>query len=343
MVITRSKTGNASDGKQATLEDFDVATQTKQRKSAAAKGSKSRDTQPKTTQSSRKRKAHQPPSPPPAESMPSDNPIEDGRPRKVPKGSTPSDPVGAARRAAETRKQDPRGGAPEARSKGQSGHSAKTAQNGTKSTKTEQKASKEERDSASKDDEGEEEEDKSIMINRAPVLSLWAACVTAFLYPDVKWEACLSAGATIATLCAISKGRAVGKVDPPDDTAEKKAEKKHKREKDKQSSPQVLDVMSFPLPLNSKDGSKSVMMSGKPKPQSEPALVGKFGGEGAYRSVREAMEEGLKSWNDDQNELNRKAFGMYEKFRPGVPSGGQGWGRKGELRLEKIGEVVKKG
>jgi hypothetical protein len=35
-------------------------------------------------------------------------------------------------------------------------------------------------------------------------------------------------------------------------------------------------------------------------------------------------------------ELNRVGFRLYERFRPEVPEGAQGWGAKGELRLERI-------
>ncbi len=35
-------------------------------------------------------------------------------------------------------------------------------------------------------------------------------------------------------------------------------------------------------------------------------------------------------------ELNRVGFRLYEQFRPDVPEGAQGWGAKGELRVERI-------
>ena len=35
-------------------------------------------------------------------------------------------------------------------------------------------------------------------------------------------------------------------------------------------------------------------------------------------------------------EFNRVGFRLYERFRPDVPDGAQGWGAKGELRLERI-------
>jgi hypothetical protein len=57
------------------------------------------------------------------------------------------------------------------------------------------------------------ESDDGIMINRAPVLELWAATVTSFLYPKISWDTSLSAGGAISTLCAISKGRAIGAIE----------------------------------------------------------------------------------------------------------------------------------
>jgi len=35
-------------------------------------------------------------------------------------------------------------------------------------------------------------------------------------------------------------------------------------------------------------------------------------------------------------ELAAKAFSLYERFRPAIPAGVQGWGAKGELRLDLV-------
>jgi hypothetical protein len=35
-------------------------------------------------------------------------------------------------------------------------------------------------------------------------------------------------------------------------------------------------------------------------------------------------------------ELNRVGFRLYERFRPNVPAGAEGWGATGELRIERI-------
>jgi hypothetical protein len=34
--------------------------------------------------------------------------------------------------------------------------------------------------------------------------------------------------------------------------------------------------------------------------------------------------------------LNRVGLRLYERFRPNVPAGAEGWGAKGELRIERI-------
>jgi hypothetical protein len=35
-------------------------------------------------------------------------------------------------------------------------------------------------------------------------------------------------------------------------------------------------------------------------------------------------------------DLNRIGFRLYERFRPDVPAGAEGWRAKGELRIERI-------
>ena len=50
--------------------------------------------------------------------------------------------------------------------------------------------------------------------------------------------------------------------------------------------------------------------------------------------VRAAMEALAASLPPD--ELNRTGFRLYERFRPEVPEGVEGWGAKAELRVERI-------
>jgi hypothetical protein len=61
------------------------------------------------------------------------------------------------------------------------------------------------------------EDTKIVIINRAPVLHLWSACVAHFLYPELSWETCLSAGSAVSAICAVAKGRSIGTVPEKDD------------------------------------------------------------------------------------------------------------------------------
>jgi hypothetical protein len=182
-----------------------------------------------------------------------------------------------------------------------------------------------------KSDESESGESKDeILINRAPVLELWAATVTSFLYPDISWETSLSAGGAISTLCAISKGRAIGTIDKKDPS---KAEKTKQRSKGDQLD--ELEVMGFYLKM--KD--RHVLVSDKPKKANEQTLIKKFG-EAAYEQVKDAFRDSLQSWSGQEEELNAQAFHHYEVFRPTVPKGQKGWGRKGNLNLQTVKDAI---
>lgn len=185
--------------------------------------------------------------------------------------------------------------------------------------------------SAPKGDESKSDESKDdILINRAPVLELWAATVASFLYPEASWKTCLSAGSAISTLCAISKGRAIGTIDKKDrETAEKK------KQRSKGDQLEELEVMSFHLKL--KDG--HVLVGDKPKKANEQTLIKKFG-EAAYERVKETFQDSLQSWSGQEDELDAQAFHHYEVFRPTVPKGQKGWGRKGNLNLQTVKEAV---
>jgi hypothetical protein len=181
-----------------------------------------------------------------------------------------------------------------------------------------------------KSDESESGESKDeILINRAPVLELWAATVTSFLYPDISWETSLSAGSAISTLCAISKGRAIGTIEKKDPSTAKKKKSAKSDQLDE------LEVMGFHLKL--KDG--HVLVGDKPKKANEQTLIKKFGEE-AYKQAKETFQTSLQSWSGQEGELNAQAFHHYEVFRPTVPKGQKGWGRKGILNLQTVKDAV---
>lgn len=174
--------------------------------------------------------------------------------------------------------------------------------------------------------------ERPITINRAPVLELWGACVAHFTHPDLSWDLCLSIGSSISTITAISKGRAIGSIAPPDESKKRKGD-----DDDDEEDLPTINVMGFPI-ITKGD---AVMVKGKPKTTREANLQRKYG-EGNYERAKDTMMEALESWKGDEDDLDGQAFHMYEKFRPDVATGQKGWGRKGELHLSKIKDVVRR-
>lgn len=133
----------------------------------------------------------------------------------------------------------------------------------------------------------------------------------------------------VSAICAVAKGRSIGTV-PGKDSEDKGGRKK------KQVGEEV-EIMHFKLRL--KDG-LVVVGEGKGKPGGEDTLKRKFGEQ--YEKVKGVFEEVLKSWKAQKEELNQRAFKMYEEFRPDVKKRQKGWGRKAELRLEKVRSAVER-
>lgn len=180
-----------------------------------------------------------------------------------------------------------------------------------------------------------DELEKPIIINRAPVLELWGACVAQFLHPDFSWNLCLSIGSSISTITAISKGRSIGTSAPLD---EAKNDASNDQNKKKEDGLTTVKVMGFPMTI--KDD--SVVVKGKPKTTREVSLIRKYGSDDNYGKVKDTMSEALDGWKDKEDDLDAKAFHMYEKFRPDVAKGQKGWGRKGELHLSKVRDTIRK-
>lgn len=174
----------------------------------------------------------------------------------------------------------------------------------------------------------------TILINRAPVLHLWAASVVHFVHPELSWSTCLSAGSAISTITAIAKGRAIGTIEDKKDTEEKR-----KKKEQGPTDVETIEVMQFKLRV--KNGLAMVGSEQKGKAGNDGPLKSKFGEE-SYERVKETFEKSLKSWEGDEEELNRKAFGFYEDFRPSVSAGQKGWGRKGVLKLDTVQKVIRK-
>jgi len=166
---------------------------------------------------------------------------------------------------------------------------------------------------------------RKIQINRAPVLTLWAAVVAERL-GFAKDEA-LSLGKGVAGMTAQSKGRRLGIYKPAPVEIKKARAKKPTEEF-------LVEVCGRPVPaVNTPQGVRAVNKGKSVEPEPvERYLESKFGE--ALEPVRQEMRALAKAFKPEQ--LATTAFRLYEEFRPVVPEDATGWGAKGEMDLNQI-------
>ena len=166
-----------------------------------------------------------------------------------------------------------------------------------------------------------------VAINRAPVLTLWAAVVAERRGYDR--DASLTFGKAVAGLNAQAKGRRLGIYGEP-----KGPEHGGPPKKVGLGEEFWVEICGRPVPAkNTEDGSRAVV---KDKPidpaQVQKYLEGKFGD--SLRAVREAMVTLAAAFEPEA--LEQQAYGLYEAFRPKIAPGKRGWGQAGELELDLI-------
>jgi hypothetical protein len=173
---------------------------------------------------------------------------------------------------------------------------------------------------------------KKIKINRAPVLTLWAAIVAERLGYDE--ETALTLGKAVAGLNAQSKGRRLGIYE------EKRDEDKDKETKEgRPVTLEFIELLGRGVPaVKTPQGLRAALKGEQIDAESvQKYLKQKFGED--LDEARAAMEKLAKAYTPRQ--LAVEAYGLYEKFRPEIPEGMKGWGAKGELDLDAIRSLAK--
>lgn len=165
-----------------------------------------------------------------------------------------------------------------------------------------------------------------VKVNRAPVLTLWAAVVAERLGFD-RDEA-LTMGRVVAGLNAYAKGKSLGLFKPVPE------EVRRERERLREGVEMHVDLLHRAVPVTVTPEGLRALSKGKPiAPASvQRYLQGKFGD--ALGAVEQAMQKLAASIDPD--ELARSAYSLYEAFRPEVPAGVRGWGAAGVLDLQHI-------
>ena len=171
-----------------------------------------------------------------------------------------------------------------------------------------------------------------IKINRAPVLTLWATIVAERM--GYKKDEALTFGKAVAGLNAQSKGRRLGIYE---EKSEEEKEKEAKKEKPVKT--EFIEILGRGVPaVKTPQGLRAAIKGEEIDAESvESYLKKKFGDD--LDEARAAMEKLAKAYTPKQ--LEKEAYGLYEKFRPKIPEGTKGWGAKGELDLDYITSLAK--
>jgi len=167
---------------------------------------------------------------------------------------------------------------------------------------------------------------RTVTVNRAPVLTLWAAVVAQRLGFD--WGEALTLGRAVAGLNAYSKGVSLGLFTP--------APKSVKEKKTTLRAGAILhiDLLHRAVPVQpTPDGFRALSKDRPISPDSVTRyLESKFGD--ALDDLTSAMKKLALSMTPTR--LAGEAYRLYEKFRPSVPAGVSGWGAAGKLDLDQI-------
>ena len=170
-----------------------------------------------------------------------------------------------------------------------------------------------------------------LMINRAPVFTLWGTVVGERL--GFQRDEAMSLAKVMAGLTAQKKGRMLGIFKP--------GEIKHGQTPKKTGLGEDfwIQLCDRPVPVKNTDaGVRGVVKDKLVEPEKVTKyLSGKFGDD--LSRVEAAMVALAGSYEPD--ELESAAYSFYEQFRPNIPKGRKGWGAKGKLDLDFIRSLAK--
>jgi hypothetical protein len=170
---------------------------------------------------------------------------------------------------------------------------------------------------------------RTIEINRAPVLTLWAAVVAERM--GFQEDEALSLGRAVAGLNAQAKGRRLGLFAPKEGGA--RAARAQKRGEEF-----WIEVCGRPVPAkNTAEGARAVKGDAVIEAAGARVYLEKKFGD-ALGDARRAMRRLAAAF--EAEDLAPRAFGLYEEFRPAIPRGVRGWGAKGVLDLAKVAALA---
>jgi hypothetical protein len=170
---------------------------------------------------------------------------------------------------------------------------------------------------------------ETILINRSPVLILWATTLARILYKNLDLSEALSLGSAVATQLAKAKGTSLGIYD-----------KDGPKQYDETSPTLKADVITFEIlgmnidAVKTDSGIRAKANGQLQNPNKTWALLNKRFQDG-LGFVMELMEEAAKSAGSVE-ELRASAYRYYMHIRPDIPEGTKGWGAHGRLETYRL-------
>jgi hypothetical protein len=193
--------------------------------------------------------------------------------------------------------------------------------------------SKNKTESTNSESSGARKGDKLVIINRAPVLTLWATMVAE--REGFSRDESLTYAKWISTQFAKSKGKALGIIEK-NDTKEATKSKKQNDDGNGEEPDHVIAFgrMKIPVRKDSQRGNRLAILDGQ---LVEPYKVDyylrqKFGGK--LIETEDAMKELIDSMEVD--ELKEQAYDLYTRIRPVW----RGWGTDSALNLSMIKRIA---
>ncbi len=170
-----------------------------------------------------------------------------------------------------------------------------------------------------------------VQVNRAPVLTLWAAVVAGCL--GFSRDESLTMGRVVSGLNAYAKGKSLGLYEPQPHTLE------HQRKRLAPDAVLHVELLNRAVPMVRTPQGLRALSKDKPvDPQAvQHYLESKFAG--ALPEVEQAMKTLAGSMSPE--DLRVRAYALYESFRPQIPAGVKGWGAAGDLELAQIRRAAK--
>jgi len=169
-----------------------------------------------------------------------------------------------------------------------------------------------------------------ILVNRSPVLTLWATVVAQKIYPELSLTEALTFGSATAARTARSKGTKLGIYSKEKDEARAEA---FSSDKDA-TEEKTYSLLGFHIDaLQTPEGIRALANGGQiQNPQKTWSHLKKRFGDGLGYILQEmhcaADAAGVH--------LKSSAYDYYVHIRPDIPQGTKGWGAHGVLETSKL-------